>query len=261
MSSLALENKINDLRTDIAALTDEMQNHQVFSKINHIEHLRKFMQWHVFAVWDFMTLLKRLQRELTCVSLPWVPSKTPVAAHLINEIVLGEESDCTPMGDRLSHFDMYCLAMEEVGADTQQIIRFIELIRQNNNVVESLKVVEASEPIINFVVGTIDTALNKNLYEVLGSFFYGREDMIPKMFERLLSSWKIDATVAPMFVFYLKRHIELDGDMHGPIIDNLIKDLTYKDMNKTIYVLEEAKKSIKLRIDLWNCLNKELENS
>lgn len=99
------------------------------------------MSWHVFAVWDFMCLVKRLQRELTSIELPWLPSATPVATRMINEIVLAEESDETPDGISMSHLELYLLSMKDAGADTGQIEEFIAWLRTGkpvNRALESL---------------------------------------------------------------------------------------------------------------------------
>ena len=73
----------------------------------------------MFAVWDFMSLLKAIQRELCGVGVPWVPSPNLQATRLVNEIVLGEESDEDGEGGYASHFVLYRRAMQRCGANVQ----------------------------------------------------------------------------------------------------------------------------------------------
>ena len=209
----------------ISSKLDEMNNHRVFSMVADVIKLQTFMEWHVFAVWDFMSLVKRLQWDVTCETIPWLPPSNNRAARLINEIVIGEETDDAPGGTHASHFELYISAMTEIGASTNQISPFIELLQSGTEVVAALEFVSAPIAIIEFVRSTVETARNAPIHEVLRSFFYGREHSIPIMFQSLLNRWTVDPRSAPTFVYYLNRHIELDHDNHGPAVEAIINEV------------------------------------
>ena len=105
----------------IEAERNSLLNHNLYAKINSISDLHTFLEGHVYAVWDFMSLLKVLQQKLTCTTTPWFATPNPETRYLINEIVLAEESDLALDGRRLSHFEMYLEAMQACNANTEQI--------------------------------------------------------------------------------------------------------------------------------------------
>jgi hypothetical protein len=108
--------RLDDIRAQIAPARARLLAHSLYARMASLDDVQRFMESHVFAVWDFMSLLKRLQRDLTCLDLPWVPVGEAEVRFLINEIVCGEESDIDPAGTRISHFELYLRAMHEAGA-------------------------------------------------------------------------------------------------------------------------------------------------
>jgi len=241
-----------DDQATLADLRQQLEQHPVFESLIDASDLRRFMRAHVFAVWDFMSLLKRLQRDLTCVDLPWIPRRDKVAAHLINEIVLGEESDIAPNGEPASHLDIYLDAMREIGADTRQFEQFLELVASGIEPIDAMHAVGAPEHVRTFVAHTLRVATQEPTLTVMTNFFHGRENVIPQMFTALLRRWHIDEAQAPMFVFYLKRHIEVDGDSHGPMAQKIIERATIGDPARRKLVMQAAIESIRARIALWD---------
>jgi mannose/fructose/N-acetylgalactosamine-specific phosphotransferase system component IIB len=249
------KDEVRNLSETLKLQIQKMKNHRVFESIQTMDDLRVFMSWHVFAVWDFMTLAKRLQLEYTCMQLPWRPTRSKMAARLVNEIILGEETDLTPVEDEYaSHLHLYLLAMKEVSADTRQIEHFLQLLENNIAFEEALRIAKVPDAVITFVESTVRLGVRGSLGEVLGSFFYGREDSIPGMFQRLLDTWGLTEKDAPVFVFYLKRHIELDSGSHGPAAQALMNEEVGNDNAARAKLLTAAINAVNQRILLWDAL-------
>ncbi|PWB29591.1 antimetabolite toxin biosynthesis protein MgoB [Pseudomonas sp. SDI] len=232
----------------------EMAEHPIFAEIDCLPVLQRFMETHVFAVWDFMSLTKRLQHELTCLQLPWLPPQDPKAARLINEIVLGEESDDRLDHGHYSHFELYLDAMREVGAQTATIEQFVALQRNGIGYLGALQRVGASSAARAFVGQTLDIALNAPAHAVAAAFLHGRESVIPRMFQRLLDDWGITGEQAPTFRYYLERHIEVDAEDHGPAAEQLLERLVAGDRQREREVYETALVAVDSRIAFWDSL-------
>ena len=221
----------------------QLTQHPVYNTFNNLESIRHFMSYHVFAVWDFMSLLKSLQIQMTCVSLPWKPSPYPAEmVRLINQIVLGEESDLDPNGVAVSHFDLYLKGMEEIGADTSLIRRFLET--------NDLSLIP--EGAREFVESNLRTALNGHVVEVASSFFFGREKLIPEMFQVIVDTLKKEKIHAPTFIYYLERHIEVDSGEHGPLALRALSYLINGDERLEDMAMVSGLKSLEMRSFLWD---------
>ncbi|WP_213881925.1 DUF3050 domain-containing protein [Pseudomonas sp. dw_358] len=236
----------------------ELSHHPIFSEIDALPRLRRFMEVHVFAVWDFMSLTKRLQQELTCVQLPWLPPADPRAARLINEIVLGEETDDHLEHGHYSHFELYLDAMREIGASTDKIERFIALQRGGMHHLTALQAVGADPAAMAFVRNTLDTALHAPGHCVAAAFLHGRESVIPPMFQRLLDDCDVGADQAPTFRYYLQRHIEVDSEDHGPAAEQLLARLIAGDPQREHEVYRAAIDAVASRRALWDGLRQSL---
>lgn len=257
MESALLEVRgIESINQKVKSLRDALSPHPMYRKLKDVSDLRLFMEQHVFAVWDFMSLLKALQQELTCTQVPWMPNHHPELARFINEIVHGEESDVDESGTPKSHFDMYLESMEEVGADTAQIKAFLSHLGSADSVKLALKKVDAPQNVCDFVNFTFEVIESGEAHKIAAAFTFGREDLIPDMFEAIIRDGQEQGSLvsANKLRYYLHRHIEIDGDEHGPLALKMIATLCGNDQNKWEEAEEIACAALKQRIALWDGL-------
>jgi len=240
------ELSLDVIETRIQSLRVQLASHPLYTSIQTIEHLKIFMESHVFAVWDFMSLLKSLQRQLTCVDVPWVPTAFPASRRFINEIVLGEESDQYE-GRSVSHFEIYLESMEQVGADTGAIRHLVQ------NVASTLDLQQAPAAARHFVQSTFRIIQEGSLAAQAAAFTFGREDAIPEMFRALVRDLNREMKGdLSQFVWYLERHIEVDGEDHGPLSLQMVADLCGTDPDLWEDAAQAAEAAICERLKLWD---------
>ena len=244
---------IQKIEQELAPLLEQLNNHKLYTTLATLEDIKIFMEQHAFAVWDFMSLLKALQNNLTTTTLPWTPVKNPATARFINEIVLGEESDLNEIGEPKSHYEMYLDAMDQVGANTNKIKQLLNLLAQGVDVKNALNTLEIQPQTADFVNFTFHVIQTNETHKIAAAFTFGREDIIPDMFFQIIKQSEKERDISfSKLTYYLKRHIELDGDEHGPLSLKMIEELCGNDAQKWQDVLEVSKESIAHRIKLWD---------
>lgn len=244
--------RLKQIENEVKSLRTQLKNHQLYQNLESIEDIKIFMENHVFAVWDFMSLLKYLQNKLTTTNTPWLPPKNNAIARFINEIVLDEESDVNEMGEVKSHFEMYLEAMHQIGANTKNIDVLIQRLANGHSASYTLNHAQINASVLQFVRFTFDLIETNKPHAVAAAFTFGREDIIPDMFIEILENSDKENEKYSKLKYYLKRHIELDGDEHGPLALRMIAELCGDDEQKWNETTIIAKKAIEKRIKLWD---------
>ena len=238
----------------------QLLNHTLYEKIKSIDDLRQFQELHIYAVWDFMSLLKALQTSLTCTTTPWLPTGNPETRYLINEIVLAEETDISLEGKRQSHYEMYLDAMKSCGANTKAIESFLENVVKTQNIFVSIKKSDLHPNIKSFLDFTFRVIEQGKPHEIAAAFTFGREDLIPEMFTAILKNLQANfpETDLSKLIYYFERHIELDGDEHGPMAMLMINDLCGESETKWKEVEEISIQALEKRIALWDAIEEKI---
>lgn len=254
-----MNSNIEKLRGSVEPLKQAIINHQLYSVIRNIEDVRTFMQHHVYAVWDFMSLLKSLQYNLTCTTIPWFPKGDAETRYLINEIVTGEESDVDPNGKRMSHFELYVKAMQQCGASTEPIDNFIRVLQDSSNLLPAFEAAQVPAPVRDFVTFTFHVIATDQAHLQAAVFCFGREDLIPEMFHSIVNDISEGSPEnISLFQYYLKRHIEMDGGLHGELALQMVAKLCGD--NEEYWQQAEAVvlAALQFRINLWNGVCEEI---
>ena len=238
--------KINLLNSNLTKYREEIVNHALYKKLNSVEDIAVMMEHHVYAVWDFMSLLKALQSLLTCTTSPWKPVGDGKIRQLVNSIVLEEESDVDKENNPLSHYEMYIDAMKQCGANTSAIESFVSNVSTTN-------IPSVNDGVDAFLKTTFDVIESNETHKIASAFTFGREDLIPDMFTAIVNEYNTENNL-DKFVYYLERHIELDGGEHGPLALELISNLCGDDDDKWREVEETAIACLVARKKLWDSI-------
>lgn len=251
---------IETINNSIQPQKELLLNHSLYKKVKTIEDLQCFLESHIYAVWDFMSLLKALQSKLTCTTTPWFATKNPETRYLINEIVLAEESDLTIDGRRQSHYEMYIEAMQDCGASTAGIEQFISEINSLKNIFVAIKKSSLHPNIKAFLDFTFRVIEEGKSHEIAAAFTFGREDLIPSMFTAILKNFQANfpQTDLSKLIYYFERHIELDADDHGPMAMKMIIELCGTDAQKWSDVEEVSILALEKRIGLWDAIEESI---
>jgi hypothetical protein len=234
--------------------------HPLYRLVDSADRLRRFMESHVFAVWDFQSLLTAMQQRLTCTSVPWLPTPDPEARRLVNEIVLDEESDELPDGGFASHFELYLDGMRQAGADTAPIGRLLDALRAGTPLEAALAGCGGPPAAVDFVRRSFAVIDSGETHRIVAAFTYGREDVIPDMFRSLVDALAAgDPGTWGRFRFYLERHIAHDDEKHAPVCRRIVARLCGTDRLKWAEASATARECIESRITLWDALAADLQ--
>ena len=250
---MQMMDRLAEIHARLEPLRMKLLQHPIYGRLDGIDALRAFMEHHIFAVWDFMSLLKELQRQLSVVDVPWLPSSNLLGCRLVNEIVLAEESDEDGRGGYASHYDLYHRAMLTCGADTDLVDNFLERLRDGDSVSTGLQTADVPVAAGRFVEQTFAVIETGDLCAIASTFLFGREDLLPGLFQQIVDQLNSDTGgELDEFQYYLHRHIELDGEQHGPMAEKLMASLCGTDDLKWRVAEDAAIAALEARAELWD---------
>lgn len=254
--------RLLELKITLAPLRDRLLRHQVYQHLDSVEAIRVLMEHHVFAVWDFMSLLKALQSRLTCVSVPWTPVRNRDACRLVNEIVLAEETDVDADGSTASHFEIYLSAMRDAGADVTVVESLLEQLGNGADLSCLLHEGVYSSAVTGFLRTTFSIIESDDVCQVAAAFAFGREELLPDVFRKMVDRLSGAAEGRlDRFLYYLQRHIQLDGDEHGELAEQLISQLCGQNEKAWTAATQAATHALEARLELWDSIAEQLQSA
>jgi len=259
-------NYSNLLQNKLTPYVDVIASHPLYSLLTDKQNLIIFMEHHVYAVWDFMCLLKVLYHKIVCNTAPWYPPEDAFSAHLISKILIDEESDVTiDKKGFTSHFEIYLYAMEQLGANTEAIRNLLLHLKNGKSLNRALQQIHAPESAKNFILETF-SLFELNAHALAAAFLYGREAITQSMFLPIVKMIEQHAAPCDRHVFeavsyYFNRHIELDGESHFPEALQMLRNLCQEDKNKWLQAENAAIFALNARLKFFTAIKAKIECS
>jgi hypothetical protein len=244
------------LRSELAPARERLLRHPIYASVKTLADIRTLQEHHVYAVWDFMSLLKALQRLLTCTEIPWRPAGDPLARRLVNEIVCAEESDEDGSGGFISHFELYLRSMLETGASTDAIEDTLNRVRLTNSLEHALQ--PAPPAARAFCLETFRVIRSGSIPAIAAAFTLGREDVIPEMFRQFVHDLQRQGTRVASLVDYLERHVAIDAERHAPMAEQMLASVCGDDKGAWTVARKAALSAIEARIAFWDGVSRAL---
>jgi hypothetical protein len=93
------------------------------------------------------------------------------------------------------------------------------------------------------------------LHSIAAAFTLGREDLLPDLFLKILDKTAHQFHISySILTYYLNRHIELDGDEHGPMAIAMLDKACGGIKAKEEEAMLSARNSLQARLDLWDAI-------
>ncbi|MDB3905349.1 DUF3050 domain-containing protein, partial [Crocinitomicaceae bacterium] len=134
-------------------------------------------------------------------------------------------------------------------------------IKAGYSVQTSLQELDIDSTVKDFVNFTFETIDSGKSHCIAAAFTFGREDVIPDMFIEILKKADVENIHYNKLRYYLDRHVELDGDEHGPFSLKMIEEMCGDDSSRCKDVVEISRQALKHRILLWDGIERSILDS
>ena len=144
------------------------------------------------------------------------------------------------------------MLFRSIGASTASIEVFLRLLSGGIPLSDALARSSAPPPVVPFVETTFAIIAAGRTHAIAAAFALGREDLVPQMFTSVATASAYLRDTHPQFFYYLDRHIELDGDSHGPLAQDMLDVLCAGVDQRRAEAEDAVSRALRARLALWD---------
>lgn len=247
-----LSDPIAYLQQEVAPTRRLLLNNGLYYQLQSLPDLRRFMEHHIFTVWDFIALVKALRRELVVAPGSQLPASV-VARRFITEVVPDEETTTSLPGRLVSHFALYVRAMEECGADTTPIRQLVAAVTAGRPTEEALQAAQAPDAVRQFVGTTFSIIHSGKPHAVAAAVAFGHEEWIPNRLRQLVNTLRAQLPgQLDTFASCLDQHGHCATGKHALLGRELVRELCADAPERWQDCQEVAIRCLEARLKLWD---------